>query len=123
MKTTTKVKNNQTNWHKKFRPRVGDVVLANGNFFQNTSGINSNPQIGPQKDWVYIGTLNTFRQSNLNIASKKPGNVGMKIEVGDIVYGMLDDASTFIAFGRYLGNLNGNGYQNINNYQVNPINF
>lgn len=124
MKTTTKVKNNQTNWYKYFRPRVGDVVVYQGNYFQNTSGRNDGePQIGPQKDWIYIGTYQTVKQSQLMIVSKKPGNIGNEIEPGDLVCGMLDDNTTCIAFGRYMGDINGNALQNVNNYECNPINF
>lgn len=123
MEVAVKIKNSSVEWSKLLRPRVGDTVLYNGNYFQNTSGINRIPQIGTENGWTHIGSVLPINQSNLKIISKGIGNYGPNIETGDIACGLLDDGVTFIAFGRYLGNINGNEYQNVNNWQVNAIDF
>lgn len=123
MSLIVKIKNKTRNWDKLDRPRVGEVVDRNGNYFQNISGINSEPQTGLNKDWVFVGSITPIKRNNLNIASKGPGNMSENIEIGDIVYGLLDDGVTFIPFGRYLGDVNGDDLQNVDNYKVNPLEF
>jgi len=123
MSLIVRIKNKTRNWDKLDRPRVGEVVDRNGNYFQNISGMNSEPQTGLNKDWVFVGSITPIKRNNLNIASKGIGNINENIEPGDIVYGLLDDRVTFIPFGCYLGNLNGNNVQNVDNYKVNPLEF
>lgn len=119
---TVKIKNNSTAWNKYLRIRVNDVVVIDGNYFQNTSGINSNP-LEDNADWNYIGTEKSFKNNKLFTISKGNGNVLETIQAGDIVCGMLDDNSTFIPFGKYIGDVNGGGVQNVQNYITNPISF
>lgn len=123
MEIAVKIKNSSTNWNENLRPRVGQVVQHNGNYFQNTNGRNHIPQIGEDNGWVYIGLVNPINQTNLKIISKAEGNTGPNIENGDVACGLLDDGITFIPFGVYLGNINGNEYQNIENWKTNPIQF
>lgn len=123
MKAISKIKNNTIVWNQYLRPRVGDVVIYNGNYFQNTSGFNSVPQNNNLSGWVYVGSENPIFQSNLKIISKGFGNSSQIIEERDIVCGMLDDLVTFIPFGKYKGDINGNRTQNIENYSTNPIEF
>ena len=121
MKITTKIKNNSTTWNANLRPRVGDVVDLQGNFFQNVSGINSDPNLGV--DWLFTGSTITLNQGNLKIISKGVFNFFPNIQVGDIVCGMLDDNITFIPFGKYLGDNNLGGIQNVLNYTTDPLEF
>jgi hypothetical protein len=123
MKITTKIKNDSTVWFSDLRPRVGDVVSHQGNYFQNTTGINKVPQVGVINGWIFIGSENPINQVNLKIISKGPGNIQQGIQPGDIVCGMLDDNVTFIPFGKYLGNNEPGDFQNVENYSTNPLEF
>lgn len=43
MQPIAKLKNKSTSWSAQLRPRVMDVVLFNGSYYQNTSGMNASP--------------------------------------------------------------------------------
>lgn len=100
------------NWHAKRRYAIGSTVNKDGVSFQNSTGANGVP--GISNDWTTLNTL-----GNLKIASKGVGNINSYIETNDIVYGLLDDNSTFIPFGKYLGG----DLQNIASYNTSPFTF
>lgn len=113
-----KAKNFTIVWNSFLKLRVNNVVIYNDCYFQNVTGMNSEPNTGT-RDWIHIGSVNSIEFSNLKIASKGLGNQSKEAEPNDILFGLLDDGTTFIPFGKYLGG----GLQNVDNYITNPIEF
>lgn len=121
MSIIVKFKSNPVAYNENRRIRVNQTVIYEGKYFQSKTGVNSIPQ--EDGNWMFLGLVNAPLFGNLKIASKGAGNTGSGIEAGDIVYGMLDDGTNFIPFGKYLGPIQVGNEQNIDNYETSVINF
>ena len=55
MQTRNKLVNSNQVWNEKRRYKISEVVSINGNIYQNTTGINSNPMLNV--DWILIKKL------------------------------------------------------------------
>lgn len=94
MKISLKLKNNSSPWSINLRPKVNEVVSLNGNYFQNTTGKNSNPD-SVQTDWTFVGkeekTSKTFIKYGKRIVFKAAGNPNESIqEIGDFCQGFVE---------------------------------
>lgn len=117
MSIVVKLKANPIFWNSRLRIRAGQSVVLDGKYFQNRTGRNTHPET--TNDWTFIGTVEFQTSGNLKIAAKLPGNTGSFIEVGDIVFGLLNNGTTFIPFGQYLGG----DLQTESSYDCSPIEF
>jgi len=94
MKVTSKLKNNSSPWSINLRPKVNDVVSIGGNYFQNTSGKNSDPT-SVQTDWTFVGKEDslpkTFVKYGQRIVFKIEANTNNSLqEVGDFCQGFVE---------------------------------
>ena len=93
MKITSKLKNNSSPWSVNLRPKVNDVVSVEGNYFQNTTGRNSDPD-SVQTDWTFVGKEDKTKmivKYGERIVFKISTNLNNSIqEVGDFCQGFVE---------------------------------
>ena len=86
-------------WSNKLRLKVGDIVRHNNGFYGNLSGINNEPEMNSNSNWVYLGEVEKdgsfILKTGANLTEAEIQNLqeilNLNLEIGFAADGTLDN--------------------------------